>query len=144
MLKQFVTATILFVCLSTFAQGIAKAQGRDRIEVHIPFSFVLRERMLPSGKYVVERTDPGRPNLLTLTNVDERVVRVVISQRVEKNNPSTTSSLVFISRQGKLYLFQVWNVGSMNGAQIPSALDKPIDDRRRQSPALVTLKVEAR
>ena len=144
MLKQFATATILFVCLTTFAPSIANAQGRDRIEVHIPFSFVLRERMLPAGKYVVERTDPGRPNLLTLTNVDKRVVRVVIAQRVEKNNPCTASSLVFINQQGKLYLFQVWSVGSMNGSQVPSALDKRIDDRRRQSPALVTLKVEDR
>ena len=144
MLKQFVTATILFVCLTAFGPCIANAQGRDRIEVHIPFSFVLRERMLPAGKYVVERADSGRPNLLTLTNVDTRIVSVVIAQRVEKNNPSTTSSLMFINRQGKLYLFQVWSVGSMNGAQVPSVLDKRIDDRRRQSPVLVTLKVEDR
>ena len=115
MLKQIVTATILFICLTTCRPGIANAQGRDRIEVQIPFSFVLSERTLPAGKYVVERTDPGRPNILTLTNVDKSVVRVVLAQRVEKNNPSTASSLVFINRQGKLYLFQVWSVGSMNG-----------------------------
>lgn len=142
MLKRFVIATILFICLTTVAPGIANTQGRDRIEVQIPFSFVLRERTLPAGKYVVERTDPGRPNILTLANVDKGVVRVVLAQRVEKNNPSAASSLVFINRQGKLYLFQVWSVGSMNGAQVPSALDKQTNDRRHQSPTLVTLKVE--
>ena len=142
MLKQLVTATILFVFLTTVAPGIANAQGRDRLEVRIPFSFVLRERTLPAGRYVVERTDPGRPNILTLTSVEKRVVRVVLAQRVEKNNSSTASSLVFIKRAGKLYLFQVWNVGSMNGAQVPSALAKQINDRRRESPTLVTLKVE--
>ena len=138
MLKQF----ILFICLIV-APGIAYAQGRDRIEVQIPFSFVLRERTLPAGKYVVERTDPGRPSVLTVTNVDESVVRVVLAQRIEKNNPSTASSLVFTKREGKLYLFQIWNIGSMNGAQVPSALDKRTNDRRRQSPTLVTLKIEA-
>lgn len=142
MLKQFVTATILFICLTTFRAGIANAQGRDRIEVQIPFSFVLRERTLPAGKYVVERTDPGRPNMLTLKNVDKSVVRVILAQRVEKNNPSAASSLVFINRQGKLYLFQVWSAGSMNGAQVPSALDKQTNDRGRESPNLVTLRVE--
>lgn len=142
MLKQFVTATILFICLTTFRAGIANAQGRDRIEVQIPFSFVLRERTLPAGKYVVERTDPGRPNMLTLKTVDKSVVRVILAQRVENDNPSAASSLVFIKRQGKLYLFQVWTVGSMNGAQVPSALDKQTNDRRRESPALVTLKVQ--
>lgn len=141
MLKRFVTATILFICLTTFAPGIANAQGRDRIEVHIPFSFVLRERTLPAGKYVVERTDPGRPNILTLRSVDTSVVRVVLAQRVEKNNPSAASSLIFIKRQGKLYLFQVWSVGSMNGAQVPSALEQT-NDRQRESPTFVTLKIE--
>src|SRR5215510_13620204 len=130
MLKRSITANILFICLTTVAPGIANAQGRDRIEVHIPFSFVLRERTLPAGEYVVERTDPGRPNILTFTNADRSVVRVVIAQRIEKNNPSTASSLVFIKREGKIFLFQVWNVGSMNGAQVPSALDKRTNDRR--------------
>ena len=142
MLKRSVTATILFICLTTVAPGVANAQGRDRIEVHIPFSFVLRERTLPAGKYVIERTDPGRPNALTLTYVDRSVVRVVLAQRVEKNSPSAASSLIFIEREGKLYLFQVWSVGSMNGAQLPSALDKQNNDRRSHSPTLVTLKVE--
>ena len=144
MLKHFVTATILFICLTTVAHGIANAQGRDRIEVHIPFSFLLSERTLPAGKYLVERTDPGRPNILTLRNVDTSVVRVVLAQRVEKNNPSTASSLVFIKREGRLYLFQVWSVGSMNGTQVQSALNKRTNDHRSQSPTLVTLKVEDR
>lgn len=142
MLKRLVTATILFICLETVTPGVADAQGRNRIKVQIPFSFVFNERTLPAGKYVVERTDPGRPNILTLTNVDTSAVRVVLAQRVEKNNPSAASSLIFIKREGKLYLFQVWNVGSTNGAQVASALDKQTNDRRRQSPTLVTLKVE--
>jgi len=142
MLKRPVTATILFICLTTVASAVANAQSRNRIEVQIPFSFALRERTLPAGKYVIERTDPGRPNILTLTNVDKSVVRVVLAQRVEKNSPSTASSLVFIKREGQLYLFQVWNVGAMNGAQVPSALDKRTNDRRHQSSTLVTLKVE--
>ena len=87
MLKRSVTATILFVCLTTIAPGIANAQGRDRIEVHIPFSFILKERTLPAGKYVVERTDPSRPNILTLTNINKGIVRVMLMERVEKNNP---------------------------------------------------------
>jgi hypothetical protein len=32
MFKQSVTATILFICLTTVAHGIANAQGHDRIE----------------------------------------------------------------------------------------------------------------
>ena len=141
MLKRLGTA-ILFVCLTTAMPVIVNAQSRERIEVRIPFSFVLRDRTLPAGKYVVERTDAGRPNILTLTNVDTSVVRVVLVQHVEKNNPSTASSLVFIRRAGTLYLFQVWSMGSMNGTQVPSVLDKQTNDRRRESPTLVMLKAK--
>ena len=141
MLKQFVTVIILFICIARFAPGNANGQAHDAVQVQIPFSFVLQDRTLPAGKYVVERTDPGRPHLFTLTNVERSVVRVVLAQRVEKNSPSTASSLVFLKREGKLYLFQVWSVGSMSGAQVPSVLDKT-EDRRRQSPTFVTLKVE--
>ena len=142
MLKQVVTITILLISLIAAAHRIAKAQGRDRIEVDIPFSFILKEQILPAGKYVVERTDPGRPNILTLRNVDKSVVRVILMQRIEKNEPSTASSLVFIQREEKLYLFEVWNVGAMNGAQVPSALDKQTSDRRSRSLTLVTLKLK--
>lgn len=139
MLKRIVTTTVLLICLTTVGPNIANAQDRARIEVNIPFSFVLKERNLPAGKYVVERTDPGRPNILTLTNIDKGIVRVILMQRVEKDSPSTASSLVFIQREGKLYLFQVWSVGAMNGTQVPSDKTR---DRRDQSLTLVTLKVK--
>ena len=140
MFKQFIT--ILLIFLTTFAPGMANAQGRERIEIDIPFSFILKERILPAGKYVLERTDPGRPNILTLRNRDRSIVRPILMQRVEKKDPSTASSLVFIQRDGELYLFQVWNVGAVNGAQVPSALDKQTRDRRDESLTLVTLRAQ--
>ena len=142
MVKQVVSATILVVCLAAITSGIAKAQSRDRIQVNIPFTFVLRERVLPAGKYTVERTDPGRPNVLTLTNREKGIVRSILMERVEQNDPSTAASLVFIQREGNLYLFQVWNVGAMNGAQVPSAPNMEQRAGPRESLSLVTLKLE--
>lgn len=142
MLKHVVTTTVLFISLLTVGHRIANAQGRDRIEVDIPFSFVLKDRTLPAGKYVVERTDPGRPNILTIKNADKNIVRVILMQRVERNDPSTASSLVFVQREGKLYLFQVWKVGAMNGAELRTVTDKQMRDRRRENLTLVTLKAK--
>ena len=142
MVNRLVTATILLACLATVAPAIAKAQGHERIQVNIPFAFVVREQVLPAGRYVVERTDPGRPNVLTLRSTAKGVVRFILTQRVEKTKSSAASSLVFIEREGKLYLFQVWNVGAMNGVQIPSAPDRDTRDRRRESLTLVTLRLD--
>lgn len=142
MVKQVASATILVVCFLAVTSRIANAQSRDRIQVAIPFAFVLRERMLPAGEYTVERADPARPNVLTLTNREKGVVRSILVQRVEQNNPSTAASLVFIQREGKLYLFQVWNAGAMNGAQVPPGPNMEKRNGGRESLSLVTLKLE--
>ena len=140
MLKQYITAVALLLALITFEAGTAVAQSDQRFKINVPFPFVLNGQTLPTGRYVIERTDPGRPNLVTLKKDDGRIVRLVLAQRVEKDLASTTSSLIFIRREGKHYLFQVWNAGALSGNQIPFALDKEPRDQQRETLTLVTLK----
>ena len=138
MLKQFVLTVLLLLVVANSVE----AQSAYRFKVDVPFQFVLNGQTLPAGKYVIERTDPARPNILTLKTVDRRIVRLVITQRVEKDEPSTASSLIFIQRRGKHYLFQVWTVAAMNGNQIPYALDKKVDEQRRNNVTLVMLRAK--
>ncbi len=140
MLKRSVTGVVLFLSLITCVVGVS-AQSRHRFTVHVPFQFVLNGQTLTVGEYVIERTDPAKPNILTLKRADAGVVRVIITQRVERDKPSTTSSLIFIRRDGKHYLFQVWNVGAMNGSEIPS-YERERSDRQRKDLTLVTLKAK--
>jgi hypothetical protein len=109
--------------------------------VHVPFQFVLNGQTLTAGEYVIERTDPAKPNIVTLKKADDGILRVIITQRVERDNPSTASSLIFIRREGKHYLFQVWNVGAMNGSEIPS-YERERSDRQRKDLTLVTLRAK--
>src|SRR5215467_9432297 len=104
MLKQFVlTVLLLFVVANS-----VEAQSTYEFKVDVPFQFVLNGQTLPAGTYVIERTDPAKPNILTLKKADGGLVCLVITQRVEKNEPSTASSLIFIQRKERHYLFQVW------------------------------------
>ena len=141
MVKQSVRAVVLFFSLITFVASV-NAQSNHRFKVDVPFQFVLNGQTLTAGKYVVERTDAAKPNIVTLKRADGGIVCVIITQRVERDNPSTASSLVFIRREGKHYLFQVWNVGAMNGSEIPS-YESERRDRKRKDLMLVTLKVKA-
>ena len=140
MLKQFVITVLLLLFLIVFRANSVDAQSAYRFKVDVPFPFVLRGQTLPAGTYVIERTDPAKPNIVTLKKVDGRIVRVVITQRVEKDEPSTASSLIFIQRKGKHYLFQVWTVAAMNGNQIPVAPDKKANEQQRNNGTLVTLR----
>ena len=47
-----------------------------------------------------------------------------------------------ILREGKHYLFQVWNIGAMNGSQVPSARGRERRDRILKDRPLVTLKTK--
>ena len=137
MLKHFVLTVLLLLAVANSVE----AQDACRFKVDVPFPFVLNSQTLPAGTYVIERTDPAKPNILTLKRVDGGLVRVVITQRVEKDEPSAASSLIFIKRTGKHYLFQVWTVAAMNGNQIP-ALDKKVDEQQRNNVTLVTLRAK--
>jgi hypothetical protein len=140
MLKQSVRAVVLFFSLITSVVSV-NAQSRHRFTVHVPFQFVLNGQTLTAGEYVIERTDPAKPNIVTLKKADDGILRVIITQRVERDNPSTASSLIFIRCEGKHYLFQVWNVGAMNGSEIPS-YERERSDRQRKDLTLVTLRAK--
>ena len=140
MLRQFVITILLLISFIALVPTSVEAQSAYRFKVDVPFPFVLNDQTLPAGSYVIGRTDPARPNILTLKKVDGDIVRVVITQRIEKDKPSNASSLIFIQRKGKHYLFQVWTVAAMNGNQIPAAVDKKVTEQQRNNVSFVTLK----
>lgn len=139
MLKQSVRAVVLFFSVITSVVSV-NAQSTHRLKVDVPFQFILNGQTLPAGNYVIERTDAAKPNIITLKKADGSIIRLVLTQRIEKDNPSTTSSVIFIRREGRHYLFQVWNVGAMNGSQVPAAYGRERSDRQRKDLTLVTLK----
>lgn len=134
------TVVLLLAFIALVANSVA-AQSSHRFKVDVPFEFVLNGQTLPAGEYVIERTDATRPDIVTLKKKEGGFVRMIITQRVEKDEPSPVSSLIFIRRNGTHYLFQVWNVAAMNGNQIRVPFDKT-NDRQRTNVALVTLKAK--
>jgi hypothetical protein len=139
MRKQSITSIMILVCLLAVVATTVKAQSFQRFEVHIPFQFVLSGRTLPAGKYVVERVDPAKQNVLMLKNTDEGTRLLTLVQRVEKENPSEASSLVFLRREGRYYLFQIWPNGDSNGNQVPLT-DEVRRDRKSNNSSLVQLR----
>ena len=140
MVKQSVRAVVLFFSLITSVANV-NAQSTQRFKVDVPFQFIVNGQTLTAGKYFIERTDPAKPNIVTLKRADDGILRVIITQRVEREHPSTESSLIFIRREGKHYLSQVWNVGAINGSEIPS-YERERSDRQRKDLTLVTLRAK--
>jgi len=142
MLKRLITS-ILFTIWVAFGINLVKAQDTHTLEVSIPFPFVLQDRDLPAGKYRLERIDPAKPNLLMIRNDDAHLVRLILTQRVAREAVSSTTYLLFRRREGKLYLFQVWISGSLNGIQIPSLDDHDTKAQRDDRTSVVRLNAKA-
>ena len=138
MRKQFTRLTILLGVLVVLANAV-NGQDPHKFEVEIPFTFILEGRMLPAGKCLVQRIDPCKPDILMFKNADAKIVRLMQTHRVESENPSTGSTLVFIRRDGKLYLFQIWNRGDRNGNQLPLSGE----NQRRDQNSIVKLRAKA-
>ena len=141
MLRRYVRAVALLITLTTLLTGV-KAQSAHRFKVNVPFPFVLNGKTLPAGTYLIERLDLARPNLVTIKNLDSGMVRALITQRIERKSPSASSFLVFKEEGGTQYLFQVWNLGALNGGQVPFSLDRKSSDRQREKSTFVTLKAK--
>jgi hypothetical protein len=133
MRKQYIISLIILACLNAVAATTINAQSNRRFVIRIPFDFVLADQVLPAGNYAVERVDPTKPNVLMFKNTDNGIVRVFITQRVENEEMSTASCLIFKRWKGESYLFQVWVVGNKDGNQIPP------ETKRRDRGAASTL-----
>jgi len=121
MLKRYVVSLIILACFTQFAAATISTQGNRRFVMRIPFDFVVPGGLLPAGNYAVERVDPTKPNVLMFKNIDNGVVRLFITQRVENHETITASCLIFQRWKSEYQLFQVWVVGNKDGNQVPSS-----------------------
>jgi len=142
MLKRLSTSIIITMWV-VVGIGVVKAQDAHKFQVEIPFPFVLQDRGLPAGKYRLERIDPAKPNLLMIRNDDAHLVRLILTQRVAKEAVSSTTYLLFRRREEKLYLFQVWISGALNGIQIPLPDNNDTKVRRDDGTSVVRLNAKA-
>ena len=131
---------LLTILILGFVVTSVEAQSTNRFEVEVPFQFIVDGRILPAGNYAVERLDSAKPNILRLKNLDNGIMRAILCQRVEKETPSTTSFLLFTHREGKFFLAQVWDQGSLSGNQ----LSENLKGNRRKANNTKQLVVKAR
>ena len=141
MQRQSIGSIIIRVCL-VVAATMVSAQSTRRFVIQIPFQFVIAGRTLPAGKYAVERFDPTKPNVLMLKNIETGVVRLFITQHVEKDDGGKTSCLIFKLRNGEAHLFQLWTLGHKDGHQMPPADANERRDQRGTSSTLVRVNAE--
>lgn len=124
-----------FLGLHVAFSGVpAHAQESDRVNVTIPFDFVVGNKQLKAGNYVIESVLDGKA--LQFRGKDGDVQQTVFTVPIATNKIGNHEHLLFRHDDGQYFLTQVWLSGDEDGRDlIPGVQGKnlgksqPVSDR---------------
>lgn len=105
--KPLVGLVVPVLLLALSVSG-AYAVGQQSIRTQVDFSFVVNNRELPSGEYLVERIDQKDPSAMRITNLQTRETVNFLTEPLLTSENGPGPRLTFRVANGKHYLANVW------------------------------------
>lgn len=103
---------LLFTVSSVFAQS-----DRQTV-VNIPFSFVVGDKALPAGKYIIRRNRRDSDTAWVITRKDGGANVVILTIPARSNDTQQDSKLVFHRYDDLYFLSGFWTAGGNTGREI--------------------------
>jgi len=110
-LVAFSLLALLMVGSTAFAQS-------SKMTATVPFDFVVGNKLLPAGQYVMTPLGMGS-QALALQNVQSKEMATVLVNEIESLHPSSTGKLVFHEYAGEYFLREIWGAGNGRGRELP-------------------------
>lgn len=109
-------ARFVLLGLSVLLMAAAAQAQQTKVQVNVPFDFVVGDRTYPAGEYSLRSvTNDGA--VIQLTNdVDARNVN---SNSCRNATLATQTKLVFRKMGDEYFLYQVWTEGNLSGREFP-------------------------
>lgn len=115
-MKKLIGNIFGILCSIVAFAGMTAATS-SRLEFTIPFKFIVRNQIFPSGQYTVERLNPADPSVLILKNVDSKKKAIVQTRRIVKEGATGTPPLAR-GRDGQYFSIDLWETGLNTGYRI--------------------------
>jgi hypothetical protein len=121
-MKKYVVRTLtqiglLAVIATVTAVGTAQGQSLAyKLKANIPFDFVVADKILPAGEYLIGRFQEGSgDSVLLISSVasHKRVIR--LTTPVTARDPKDNGTLVFHRYGDQYFLSEVWAEGATTG-----------------------------
>ena len=97
--------------------AVSAAQAQEpRVKANIPFDFVVGDRAMPAGEYLV--TPGGASAAISISSLDRADTALVIAHACGSSGPSRDTKLVFHALAGRYFLAQVWTAGYDQGREV--------------------------
>jgi hypothetical protein len=105
---------------------LAHAQESDRVNARIPFDFVVGDKQLKAGNYVIESFLDHQA--LRFRSKNGEVQQLAFTVPVETNKIGNHERLIFHRDSDTYFLSQVWLSGDQDGRNlIPGAQEKSLE-----------------
>jgi len=120
----------LFLGLSLVVSALpGQAQDSDRVNVTIPFDFVVGAKQLKAGDYVIESLHDNETLRFRREGGDGQ--QIVFTVPIEANPTGNHERLLFHHDGDKYFLSQVWFWGDEDGRElIPGIQEKSVEKSR--------------
>jgi len=142
MKRQLKTMAII-VGLSVIAgASVAQAQIIGRLKSNIPFSFYVRNRLMPAGDYAIAELNPGS-GLMEIRSADGQSAAMFLTINKQEKDTRTPSELIFHKYGDKAFLSEIVEQGEMDGAEVvKSKMEKRLEKAARDKEVSIALPLE--
>jgi hypothetical protein len=103
--------------ISMIAALAASAIHAETYSANVPFDFVLGNKTVPAGKYVVDSA--ASSNVVNIRSIEHNAGSAVIGNTMTAVDYARTSKLVFHRYGNRYFLAEVWTRGSDAGRRLP-------------------------
>jgi hypothetical protein len=127
MKKQLKTMVVIVALLFVAGASVAQAQIIGRIKTDIPFSFYIRDKLMPAGAYTITELNPGS-GLMEIRSVDGKSAAVFLTVEKQEKDTRAPSELIFHKYGDKVFLSEILERGEIDGAEVvKSKMEKRLE-----------------
>ena len=110
--------SILFLLLTVSSVSVFAQSDRQTV-VNIPFDFVVGDKSLNAGKYIIERNKRDSDTVWTITSKNSGVTRkVFLTVAMRSNETQQDTKLVFHRYENTYFLTAFWTAGGNTGREL--------------------------
>jgi hypothetical protein len=122
--------SILFLLLTVSSVSVFGQSSRQTV-VNIPFDFIVGNKAMTAGKYIIERNKRDSDTVWTITSKDTGASRkVFLTIPTHSNDPQQETKLVFHRYENYYFLTAFWTAGDNTGRELtPSDREKNLGEK---------------
>jgi hypothetical protein len=109
MKSWFTRSLVVAGAVLAVGQGAARAADFRDMTVNVPFPFLVKDKLMPAGKYQLQRDDQDQSLMLIRSEKGQHVGSFVLTEHAAGRDPKGDKPCLAFTRDGNRYqLTSVW------------------------------------